>query len=74
MSNDGVATWAREHSTTHRNLSDHAALIAHFAEQVEPMLRAQNKTPVWWNDRYEHSCNRALAVGSPGLGSGSSRN
>ena len=48
MQDPGVAAWASA-----RNLSDHAKMFTHFAEEVEPLVVKKGKTPGWWNDRYD---------------------
>ena len=58
MADAGVAAWAAAHSTATRDLRDHAALFTYFADHVEPLLAAHNKTAAWWNDRYDTMTDR----------------
>ena len=53
MQDAPTAKWARAHSTPTMNLSHHAALFDYFASAVELMLAVSNKTPAWWNDRFD---------------------
>ena len=61
MQDPAVAAWTRRVSGQpgyEANMSSHAAIFRHFAEQVEPMVLKHGKTPVWWNDAFQMQATR----------------